>query len=333
MNKQFAGTYGDVISTENLLAAWQEFVSGKRSKKDVQDFALHLADNIVQLHSELASSAYRHSPYQAFKISDPKPRHIHKAIVRDRVLHHAVYRKLYPFFDRVFISDSYSCRTEKGMHKALNRFRLFARQASANHTRTAWVLKCDIRKFFANIDHGILLNILADYIPDLGVLLLSEEIISSFTVAPGRGLPLGNLTSQLFCNLYMNELDQFIKHKLAARHYIRYADDFVLLSPDRAWLEAQLLPITEFLSKRLRLSMHPDKVYIKTAASGVDFLGWVHFSDHRVLRTASKRRMWRRIHEHPTVETLQSYRGLLSHGNAHKLEQEVIDLYELNQPS
>ncbi len=152
-------------------------------------------DNIFLLHRDLTNHNYRHGGYQAFNISDPKPRNIHKASVRDRLLHHAIYRILYLFFDKVFVSDSFSCRLGKGTHKALNRFRVFAYTVSKNNTRTCWVLKCDIRKFFASIDHKILLDILNSYIPDKQIILLLEEIIESFSTKPGVGLPLGNLTS------------------------------------------------------------------------------------------------------------------------------------------
>ena len=122
----------------------------------------------------------------------------------------------------------------------------------------------------------------------------------------------------------MNEFDQFVKHCLKARYYLRYADDFAVISHNRAYLESILVPMQRFLEEKLKLSMHPDKIFIKTIASGIDFLGWVHFSDHRVLRTATKRRMLRRIAEHPSYETMQSYMGLLRHGNAEKLIQKTI---------
>ncbi|MFZ2555469.1 MAG: reverse transcriptase domain-containing protein [Minisyncoccia bacterium] len=164
-----------------MLEAWKEFVRGKRKKKDVQEFQYRLMDNILALHRDLATQTYVHGPYHAFNISDPKPRNIHKAIVRDRLLHHALYRKLYPFFDRTFIADSYSCRKGKGTHKAMNRFRAFAYKASRNHTRTCWVLKCDIRKFFASIDQDVLMRILATHIPDERILNLIKRIITSFS--------------------------------------------------------------------------------------------------------------------------------------------------------
>ncbi|HXK39669.1 MAG TPA: reverse transcriptase domain-containing protein, partial [Candidatus Paceibacterota bacterium] len=319
-------SYDDIISLDNLLEAWREFIVGKRSRKDVQVFERRLMRNIISLHTTLLARTYTHSPYQAFNISDPKPRSIHKASVRDRLLHHALYRTLYPFFDRTFIPDSYSCRKGKGTHKAMDRFRRFAYAASKNHTKTVWVLKCDIRKFFANINHRVLVAILEKNIADKKVIRLLSEVIGSFdSTAPGIGLPLGNLTSQLLVNVYMNEFDQFVKHTLKAKHYIRYADDFIFLSRDKEWLEQRVLPcVLEFLSERLRLELHPNKVFIKTVASGVDFLGWTHFPDHRVLRTTTKRRMMKRLQTPSSPQTLSSYSGMLQHGNTFKLQRQVL---------
>ena len=191
--KRCIHTYDNIISLENLLEAWQEFLKGKRKRKDVQEFQLNLMDNIFSLHNELKNKTYKHGPYHAFNISDPKPRNIHKATVRDRLLHHAIYRVLYPYFDKKFISDSYSCRLNKGTHKALERFKQFGNRVSKNNTKQCFILKCDIKKFFANIDHQILLNILDKHIEDKDILWLLETVIKSFN----PGLPLGNLTSPL----------------------------------------------------------------------------------------------------------------------------------------
>ncbi len=263
---------------------------------------------------------YQHGGYHYFKIADPKPRDIHKASVRDRLVHHALYRRLYSLFDRTFTADSYSCRLEKGTHRAINRFRTFARQVSKNDTRSCWVLKCDIRKFFASIDQKILFNIIEKHISDNRVRALIANIVGSFDSGiKGKGLPLGNLTSQLLVNIYMNEFDQFMKHTLKAKYHIRYADDFVILSHDRAYLTKTLSYMIVFLSDRLKLGMHPKKVSISTLASGVDFLGWVHFPDHRTLRTATKKRMLRTLSGKPKPAAIASYRGMLSHGNTEKL--------------
>ena len=327
---RFNHGYNTIISLENLLAAWKEFLRGKRHRKDVQEFELRLMQNIIALHEDLATKRYRHSSYQAFNVSDPKPRDIHKANVRDRLLHHAIYRVLYPFFDRTFIADSFSCRFGKGMHKAVDRFRTFARKASSNHTKTVWVLKCDIRKFFASIDQRVLADIIKKHIPDADIQWLLSEIVGSFSsTATGVGLPLGNLTSQLLVNIYMNEFDQHIKHKLKAKYYIRYADDFVVFSPDRDWLIGLVPQIRIFLTDRLHLHLHPKKISIRTVASGVDYLGWVHFADHRVLRAVTKQRMMARIHKkNGKTETVQSYLGILSHGNSRMLEKRVNRIVE-----
>lgn len=331
MRKQCLVSYQGIISINNLLSAWEEFVVGKKLKSDVRHFSRNLIDNILQLHTDLANFTYKHGGYKAFNISDPKPRNIHKAQVRDRILHHAIYRVLYPFFDKTFISDSYSCRLGKGVHKAINQFRNFGLKVSSNNTRTVWVLKMDIKKFFANIDHKILIEVLASYGPDKKVLWLLQEVISSFSAMPGKGLPLGNLTSQLFCNVYMNKFDQFVKHNLKSRYYIRYADDFVLFSDNKQWLQDNILEISNFLQCELSLKLHPDKIVSKTLASGVDFLGWVHFPHHRVLRMTTKKRAVKRVREHSQNETLQSYLGLISHGNAFNFEKELLNWYGLWQ--
>ena len=281
-------------------------------------------DNIIQLHQELSSGAYNHGGYQSFWVFDPKPRHIHKASVRDRLLHHAIHRILYPFFDITFTSDSFSCRNDKGTHKAMNRFRSFAYKVSKNNTKTCWVLKCDIRKFFENIDHAVLLNILKAYISDTNTIWLLERVIKSFEKSPNKGLPLGNLTSQLFVNIYMNQFDQFIKHELKIKHYLRYADDFVVLSLIRLPLVELIPNIAVFLKDNLKLSLHPNKVFIKTLASGIDFLGWINFPDHRILKTNTKRRMFKRIQNNTGKETMQSYLGLLRHGNANTIRNELL---------
>ena len=142
-----------------------------------------------------------------------------------------------------------------------------------------------------------------------------------------KGLPLGNLTSQLLVNIYMNEFDQFVKHKLKARYYIRYADDFVVLSESKTYLESLLANMGQFLSTWLHLELHPDKVFIKTLASGVDFLGWVHFFGHRVLRTSTKRRMFRSLEQTQNEQSAASYLGLLKHGNAFTLQKRMKKSY------
>lgn len=317
-------SFDNIISIDNLLITWNHFLRGKRKRKDVQEFQLQLADNLMSLHCDLANKTYCHGSYQAFNISDPKPRCIHKASVRDRLVHQLVYDILYWQFDKRFIFDSYSSRENKGIHKAMNRFKLFAGQVSHNHRRTGYVLKGDIRKFFENINQAILLKILQRQISDPDLLWLIKQVLASFCAKISEmGLPLGNLTSQLFANIYMNEFDRFVKQELRVKHYIRFADDFVILSIDRNYLVGILMKLNIFLSGELRLSMHPNKVFIKTYASGVDFLGWTHFVKHRNIRTTTKNRMIKKLSGWPKLETVNSYRGLLSHGNTYKIRKRL----------
>ncbi len=323
--EKFTRQYSDIITIENLLCAWRNFLPGKKNKVDVAKFQNNLMDNVFGLYHDLKNKRYTHGEYIAFNISDPKPRNIHKATVRDRLLHHLLYQELYSYFDKKFVYDSYSCRIDKGTHKAMNRFIQLSRKVSLNNAHTCFVLKGDIRKFFASINHGILKEILAEYIADKNILWLLGQIIDSFHVAKrrGTGLLLGNLTSQLLVNIYMHEFDKFIKHELKVKYYIRYADDFVVLSDNREYLMKVIALISNFLETILKLSLHPDKVSIKTIASGVDFLGWVHFPHHRVLRATTKKRMMKRINKNMSQQSLASYFGMLKHGDTYKLQKEI----------
>ncbi len=320
----FTHTYDSIISIENLLITWEQFLRGKRHKKDVIKFQAELATNIVGLYVDLKNKTYAHGPYSAFNISDPKPRNIHKATVRDRVLHHLIYKELYSYFHTRFIFDSYSCRKGKGTHRALDRFRDFARRVSKNHTRTCFVLKGDIKKFFASIDQAVLMKILERHIADPDIRELINRVISSFhTTQLAVGLPLGNLTSQLLVNVYMHEFDMYVKQELKVKQYIRYADDFVILSDSREYLETILLKLEAFLREKLHLTLHEHKVYIKTYGSGVDFLGWVHFPHHRQIRTSTKKKIVRMMKWYPKRETINSYSGLLGHGDTYKLQKQL----------
>jgi len=321
-----------------LFEAWREFRKGKKGKFDVQQFELNLEDNLFKLHFDLAGDVWQHSHYTAFNVCDPKLRRIHKACVRDRVLHHAVFRVLYPIFDKSFIFDSYSCRTEKGTHRAVNRLEKFCRQLSQNNTRSIFALKCDVRKFFDSVDHGTLLGLIRKKITDEKVLRLISDIIGSFEKDKSRGLPLGNVTSQLFANIYLNELDQFVKHNLRIKHYLRYCDDFIILSEDREYLERLVGPVNIFLSANLKLLLHPDKITIRKYRQGIDWLGYIIFPYHRILRTKTKRRILRKIaNKYKDLrsnlvspkslnQSLQSYFGVLKHCRGYKIYQKIKNI-------
>jgi len=333
-----------MTSAEHLFVAWDIFKSEKRNKADVMNFEQKVEQYIFQLHRDLRNKIYKHGPYTGFYITDPKRRHIHKATVRDRVLHHAIFKMLNPIFEPGFIADSFSCRIGKGTHRGVGRLAQMLRAVSRNGTRECYALKCDVRKFFDSIDHEILLAILARRIKDPEVMQLLKEIVDSFEsgrpdLFHARGVPIGNLTSQLFANVYMNEFDQFVKQELKIKHYVRYTDDFILVSSDKAGLEKLLAPIEQFLQEKLKLGLHPDKVEIIKYHKGVDFLGYVQFPHHRLMREKSKQRMFRKIrhayyfYRNGAIEdaemnaVLQSYLGALKHADAHRLSKTLKNRY------
>ena len=321
--------YSNLISIENLFQAWGEFRKGKSKRYDVQLFERNLEDNLFGLYKSLKDKTYKHGTYQSFYVNDPKQRHIHKANVSDRVVHHLLYTFLYKLFDKTFIYDSYSCRLNKGTHKGVKRLEEFTRQVSKNYTRPCFALKCDIKKFFASVDHIILLSLLKKKIYDEDIVWLLEQIISSFHSEQGlsKGMPLGNLTSQVFANIYLNELDQFVKHNLKVKHYIRYADDFLILSSYKGALQRSLVTIREFVKNNLILELHPNKIIFRKLEWGIDFLGYVVLPYYIVPRTKTKRRIFKKLKEKIGSEkfnqSLQSYLGYLGHAKSFRITQEL----------
>lgn len=275
----------------------------------------HIEEHVFELHEELQSGNWRHGNYEPFTICDPKQRLIHKATVGDRLVHQAIVSTIEPAFERQFIYDSYSCRKGKGTHAAVARLKSFLRVVSQNNTRTVYALKCDIKQFFATIDHTILRKLLAVHIQDKGVLALLDEVIDSLSTAPGKGIPLGNITSQLFANIYLHELDWFVKQKLGEKYYLRYCDDFILISHSRKHLESLIQSIIDFLERDLKLAMHPDKITIRMWTQGIDYLGYVLKPHCTVLRHKTKKRALNRV----TAKNISSYSGLCQHVDAKEL--------------
>lgn len=311
-------------------------------------FERFLEDNLFELYfslkNEQSSSSkktYQHGPYQSFYVRDPKLRHIHKASVRDRIVHHLVSKVLEKVFDPIFYVHSYSCRRNRGTHKGVAAFAKMMRVASKNNSSPLFVLKCDIKKFFATVDHKVLFEIINERIKDPDFLWLLNNIISSFkseyTVDENtpKGMPIGNLTSQFFANIYMDPFDQFVKNELKIKHYIRYADDFAILSNDETYLIELIPRLEKFLGEKLKLSFHPNKVEIRDYYLGIDFLGYVVFPNFILPRTKTKRRIFRKFDKKIQMvkqgkesqeslnQTLQSYLGYLSHANSYKLSQRL----------
>jgi retron-type reverse transcriptase len=334
------GTFESIISLENLFTAWREFRRGKRSKQDVQLFEFTLEDNLFALHEDLVSGRYQHGSYTQFHITDPKQRLISKASVRDRVLHHAIYRILYPLFDQTFVFDSYSCRKDKGTHRAFKRLVTVSRKISKNYKKPCWALKCDVRKFFNSIDHKLLSQLLKERILDEKLLELLDSIIGSFCTAPGKGMPIGNLVSQLFVNVYLDPLDKFVQHRLRPDYFIRYADDIVILGSNPDELLGFFVEMNQFLKTKLNLSIHPSKVHLRKLTWGIDFVGYIALPHYSLPRRKTVKRIFEKVEKalkqdgKGLEESLPSYLGYLSHVNAYGHTRELRKLLlSLPQPA
>jgi retron-type reverse transcriptase len=291
--------FDSMVSIENLFLSWDQFKRGKKKRKDIQQFEMYLEDFIFELHEDLVSGRYQHSSYKQFYVFDPKQRHISKACVRDRLVHQMIYATLSKIFDPTFISHSLSCRLGKGTHKGVILLEKFLRQVSHNGSKPCFALKMDIKKFFDSVDHVLLKSLIRKKVKDDRVLTLVDAIIDSFVFQEkeGRkvGLPLGNVTSQLFANIYLHELDLFVKHTTRKKWFLRFCDDFLFVSEQKPELWALIPLIRHFLKEELYLELHPKKVIIRKFDQGIDFLGYVVFPHHRTLRTRTKKRLKRRL--------------------------------------
>lgn len=338
------GIYEKLITKGNIFRGYNQFLKGKKKKRDVVKFAKAKIKNLNDLQLSLLNKTYQPGGYSQFLVHDPKTRIIHKASVRDRVVHHIVSDVLVKIFEPTFIAHSYSCRKGKGTHKGVLALQKMALKVSRNNTRTCWALKCDISKFFASINHQILLRVLKRKIGDEDFCDLLTKIVYSFysdktiDFDDKKGIPIGNLTSQFFSNVYLNELDQFVKHDLKIKYYVRYADDFVIVDNNLDYLLSLVDPIQKFLKNELDLELHPKKVTTGKFISGIDFLGYIIFPSHILPRTKTKRRLVRKIRnkirefkqekitEEALNQTIQSYYGFLTHAHAYEFKKELQNL-------
>lgn len=338
-----------MTSLVHIFECWDHFRRGKRKRKDIQYFELNLEDNIFQLQYELSTLQYQHGTYEHFYVSDPKQRLISKASVRDRLVHQIVYDVLNTVFDKKFIFHSLSSRLGKGTHIGVTLLHRMMRKVSANGKQSCYALKMDIKRFFDTVNHQILKTLIRKNIDDERALKIVDTIIDSFKLKSGPlgavGIPLGNATSQLFANVYLHELDDFIKQELREKYYLRYCDDFIILSNDENHLKCLIDQIHEFLTRNLQLELHPKKLIIRKLSQGIDFVGYILFLHHTLVRTGTKQRMKKRLKK--AYETylqgkmddvnldqrLQSYLGILSHANQHLLSQAVKNAYWVRMPS
>lgn len=293
--KTYKNLYPQICTFSNLMWAWEKARRGKRYTPAAANFERNLDVELVTLHQELLDETYQPGPYRSFTIHEPKRRKISAAPFRDRVAHHALCNVIEPIFERKFIDDSYANRVGKGTHRALDRCTQFMR-------RYRYVLQCDIQQFFPAIDHAILKSILARTLADAQTMSLCEKIINSgvgvladqyamtwfpgddlFAASRSRGLPIGNLTSQFWANVYLNELDQFVKHILRCQGYQRYVDDFLLFADDKVTLHCWRDEVIDFLHT-LRLTLHEHRAQPRPVTQGIPFLGFTVYPDHRRLK-------------------------------------------------
>ena len=261
----------------------------RRYTDSVAEFSFHLEEEIEKMYVELKEKTYKHGEYRVFTVYDPKERRISAAPFKDRVVHHAVHDVIEPLINKSFIYHSYACRKNRGAHKALDWAQKFLRL-------NAFCFHGDIKKYFFSIDRGILKDILRKNITDVNLLWLLDEIIdSAIYTGQEKGLPIGNLTSQFFANLYLNELDYFVKFDLGARFYIRYMDDFIIFENDKNKLVGFKSKIRDFLKIKLALVLHEGKSQIYNTANGIKFLGFRIFKNYRKLATDNVRRFKKRL--------------------------------------
>ncbi len=285
----------------NLTLAWRKAREGKTSNEDVMEFEKNLELNLLNLHRELTYKTYKPLPLETFVLRDPKTRVISKSDFRDRVVHHAIINVIKKFFEKQFIYDSCANQIKKGTLFALKRFDRFIRKVSNPYTESGFCLKADVRHYFPSVDHEILINILSKKIKDNDVIWLIRQILNNTVSSFGgggeraKGMPLGNYTSQFFANVYLNELDYFVKHTLKAKYYIRYVDDFVILHKSAKQLQEWKDKIDTFLKEKLKIELHPNKSRIIPIKRGIDFVGFRNFYHCRLLRKRNIRSMINKI--------------------------------------
>jgi len=339
--------FNKVCSYENLLRAFNNAKKGKTNLPYVIQFSENLTENLLQLQKELKSQAYKPAKLTRFIIKDPKLRVISKSIFRDRIVHHAIVQILEPLIDPTFIYDSYANRVGKGTNMALERCQLFLRQSSKSgwgggdkenkNIINGYALKADIKRYFEAVDQEMLLKIIRKKIKDEKLLSLVRTILHNFNAKiKGIGMPLGNLTSQFFANVYLNELDQFVKHELKVRYYMRYVDDFVIIHKSKEVLEYYKQEITRFLTEILKLQLHPGKSKIIPLFYGIPFVGFRIFCYHKLIRKKATKRikaklkMWEEMNElgllekYTTLEKLIGWMAYAKNGNTYYLRKKVM---------
>jgi len=328
--KTFKNLYGQICSYENLYDAYLKARRGKGKSEEIICFTYNLENELDKLQCELINGSYKTGEYRHFVIFEPKERKISALPFRDRIIHHAICSIIGPIFERKFIFDSYACRKKKGTHAGVMRLQKFIGGVSED----AYVLKCDISKYFFSVDCRVLKRIIRKKISDEKLLCLLDNVIDSSK----SGIPIGNLTSQLFANIYLNELDEFVKYELREKYYVRYMDDFLILNESKYKLHKVKDKIELFLSS-IKLKFHPKKVNIFPVRLGVDFLGYRIFRDYRLIRKSTVKRFIRNVNRKikrhnldlisfdKLLESFNSWEAYMAYGKIYKLRSSLYIIY------
>lgn len=333
MPKTIRNKYDEAVTFEKLLEAHKKARKGKREKKKVIEFELELESELLDLEKDLKTGTYKHGGYHTFKIYEPKERNIMASEYKDRVVHQwYVENFIEPYFVPQFISTSYACVKNRGMHKASSDVQVAMRKSKQNWNNY-YILKMDVTKYFQNIDKRILWNILKRKIKDKKLLWLTRQILLS---TKGMvGLPLGNYTSQMFANIYLNELDQYAKHQLKCKYYFRYMDDVVILIPNKEKAKEYLEQITIFLRTNLKLTLN-SKTKIFKDIQGVNFCGYKINEKRMKIRNTSKTRMKRKLKRYtkllkegriglPEIQkSIAGWLGYVKHANSYHLRKSMF---------
>jgi retron-type reverse transcriptase len=342
--KTYKHLFEKLTSIENLENAYWKARKRKSNNPAVREFEKHWQLHLATLHRELKTQTYKPRPLKTFVLRDPKTRKICVSDFRDRVVHHALVNVLQPIFEPRFIHDSYASRKGKGTLPALNRFGQFLRKVTRNgkcipesnnaNAVCGFTFKADIKHYFDTVDHQVLLKVISKRIKDRGVLWLTSTILDHYHTEPNKGMPLGNWTSQFFANVYLNELDQYVKHHLKAKYYIRYVDDFVILHKSKSVLQEYEQRIRAFL-QTLKLELHPTKCRITPLGRGVELLGFRVFYYYTLVRQRNLRKILNKlkgflieykcaaIDASNVLNSMHGWNAYAMHANTYKLRQRI----------
>jgi len=334
--KRHGALYEKVYQFENVHDAYLKARRNKRYDPDVLKFTDRLEENLINIQNHLVWKSYRPGAYKKFKVYEPKERQIMALPFTDRVVQHALNTVIEPIFDSGFVYHSYACRNGKGAHKASRNLMHWLYDLHLAHGKDVYCLKGDVSKYFASIDHEVLKRLIRRKIKCPDTLWLIDLIIEHDGNDSDVGIPVGNLTSQIFANLYLHELDAYVKEGLGVRHYMRYMDDFVILSDSKDYLHRALTEVERFLHDELRLKLNP-KTCIYNVRQGVDFVGYRHWHTHKLIRKSSIRRVTQRIRRFTRLyaegrisfadvdKSMQSWLGHIRHADTYRIRNKILD--------